>query len=190
MCISDLCVLSGHPLSSEGFSLLILAKMVSCHHQPHRCVNMLWTSPFCVSRSAFWCETASCGWLHVECSGENFSCTRLGWLWLLVVHCWPLSVNCHCPGQLGLPVSREVVLEHIVERKRIDDLAGSIMDGRFHEQKVCYLLHITGHRFSYLMHIGYSFVCTTVVCDIQSTWLRSMVTLPTSRCRWGPWSRR
>jgi crossover junction endonuclease MUS81 len=40
-------------------------------------------------------------------------------------------------GQLGLPVSREVVLEHIVERKRIDDLAGSIMDGRFAEQKVC-----------------------------------------------------
>lgn len=41
-------------------------------------------------------------------------------------------------GQLGLPESREVILEHIVERKRIDDLAGSIMDGRFHEQKVCH----------------------------------------------------
>ena len=39
-------------------------------------------------------------------------------------------------GQLGLPTSREVVLEHIVERKRMDDLAGSIMDGRFAEQKV------------------------------------------------------
>lgn len=43
-------------------------------------------------------------------------------------------------GQLGLPVSREVVLEHIVERKRIDDLAGSIMDGRFAEQKVLHVI--------------------------------------------------
>lgn len=29
----------------------------------------------------------------------------------------------------------EVVLDHIVERKRLDDLIGSIKDGRFHEQK-------------------------------------------------------
>ena len=39
-------------------------------------------------------------------------------------------------GQLGLPPSREILLEHVVERKRMDDLAGSITDGRFHEQKV------------------------------------------------------
>ena len=32
----------------------------------------------------------------------------------------------------------EVVLSHIVERKRIDDLASSIIDGRFKEQKVCF----------------------------------------------------
>lgn len=29
----------------------------------------------------------------------------------------------------------EIVLEHILERKRLDDLIGSIKDGRFHEQK-------------------------------------------------------
>eukprot|EP00731_Ephydatia_muelleri_P028279 Em0019g1152a len=38
-------------------------------------------------------------------------------------------------GQLSLPQSTEIVLEHIVERKRMDDLAFSICDGRFHEQK-------------------------------------------------------
>jgi len=31
------------------------------------------------------------------------------------------------------------VLSHIVERKRIDDLASSIIDGRFKEQKVDFL---------------------------------------------------
>lgn len=31
----------------------------------------------------------------------------------------------------------EIVLDFIVERKRMDDLVGSIKDGRFHEQKVC-----------------------------------------------------
>lgn len=40
------------------------------------------------------------------------------------------------PGQLSLPQTREVVLEYVVERKRMDDLAGSITDGRFREQKV------------------------------------------------------
>jgi hypothetical protein len=41
-------------------------------------------------------------------------------------------------GQVTLPSSREVVLDYIVERKRMDDLAGSITDGRFNEQKVLY----------------------------------------------------
>lgn len=40
------------------------------------------------------------------------------------------------PGQLQAPVGRELVLDYIVERKRIDDLCGSIIDGRFREQKV------------------------------------------------------
>ena len=31
---------------------------------------------------------------------------------------------------------RELVLDYIIERKRMDDLAASIVDGRFKEQKV------------------------------------------------------
>ena len=46
---------------------------------------------------------------------------------------WPYIL---LPGQLVLPATREIVLEYVVERKRMDDLAGSIIDGRFHEQKV------------------------------------------------------
>jgi len=30
----------------------------------------------------------------------------------------------------------ELMLPYILERKRLDDLSGSIQDGRFHEQKV------------------------------------------------------
>lgn len=39
---------------------------------------------------------------------------------------------------LGLLAARpgELVLDHIVERKRLDDLCSSIIDGRFREQKV------------------------------------------------------
>ncbi|CAM1297388.1 MUS81 (predicted) [Pycnogonum litorale] len=38
-------------------------------------------------------------------------------------------------GHLRLPQARELILDYIVERKRMDDLASSIKDGRFHEQK-------------------------------------------------------
>jgi len=38
----------------------------------------------------------------------------------------------------------DIVLEHIMERKRLDDLVGSIKDGRFHEQK--FRLHKSGMR--------------------------------------------
>jgi len=40
-------------------------------------------------------------------------------------------VLCHTDGQ-----GSELVLDHIVERKRMDDLSTSIIDGRFAEQKV------------------------------------------------------
>lgn len=33
-------------------------------------------------------------------------------------------------------IGRELMLPYILERKRLDDLSGSIVDGRFHEQKV------------------------------------------------------
>uniref|UniRef100_A0A672JCT2 Crossover junction endonuclease MUS81 n=1 Tax=Salarias fasciatus TaxID=181472 RepID=A0A672JCT2_SALFA len=39
------------------------------------------------------------------------------------------------PGQLRAPDRTELVLDYIVERKRMDDLCGSIIDGRFREQK-------------------------------------------------------
>ncbi|XP_047735358.1 crossover junction endonuclease MUS81 isoform X2 [Prionailurus viverrinus] len=40
----------------------------------------------------------------------------------------------------------ELVLDHIVERKRLDDLNSSIMDGRFHEQKFRLKRCGLGHR--------------------------------------------
>ncbi|KAI0486560.1 hypothetical protein F4859DRAFT_373939 [Xylaria cf. heliscus] len=45
--------------------------------------------------------------------------------------------KCHDPNFLSRAGSEgdEVVLDWIVERKRLDDLIGSIRDGRFHEQK-------------------------------------------------------
>lgn len=39
------------------------------------------------------------------------------------------------PGCLHLPSAKELVLDYVIERKRKDDLAGSIKDGRFKEQK-------------------------------------------------------
>lgn len=38
---------------------------------------------------------------------------------------------------------REVMLPYILERKRLDDLSGSIQDGRFHEQKVNTFIAVT-----------------------------------------------
>jgi crossover junction endonuclease MUS81 len=45
--------------------------------------------------------------------------------------------KCHDPNFLSRAGSEgdEIVLDWIVERKRLDDLIGSIKDGRFHEQK-------------------------------------------------------
>lgn len=49
---------------------------------------------------------------------------------------------CLPPGQLRPPVGKELVLDYIIERKRMDDLCGSIIDGRFREQKVGEILFI------------------------------------------------
>nr|XP_033962358.1 crossover junction endonuclease MUS81 isoform X3 [Pseudochaenichthys georgianus] len=64
------------------------------------------------------------------------------------------------PGQLRTPVGRELVLDYIIERKRMDDLCGSIIDGRFREQKFrlkrcglrnpCYLVEECGKAASHL----------------------------------------
>lgn len=50
--------------------------------------------------------------------------------------CLTYRDDCYVSGQLRAPVGRELVLDYIVERKRMDDLCGSIIDGRFREQKV------------------------------------------------------
>lgn len=39
-------------------------------------------------------------------------------------------------GMLNKPQGRELVLDYIIERKRMDDLVSSMIDGRFREQKV------------------------------------------------------
>ncbi|XP_052251235.1 crossover junction endonuclease MUS81-like isoform X3 [Dreissena polymorpha] len=39
------------------------------------------------------------------------------------------------PGVLGRPAGRELVLNYIIERKRMDDLVSSCIDGRYKEQK-------------------------------------------------------
>ena len=82
-----------------------------------------------------------------------------------------MSVVCVCAGQLTLPQSREAVLEYIIERKRMDDLASSITDGRFREQKVTLSpLHTyTTHMYTYMyapstfIHVQYVPVCTYIV---------------------------
>lgn len=40
---------------------------------------------------------------------------------------------------------QELVLPYIVERKRMDDLASSIRDGRYHEQKVKQMSSVPCH---------------------------------------------
>ncbi|KAI4830457.1 hypothetical protein KUCAC02_002087, partial [Chaenocephalus aceratus] len=61
---------------------------------------------------------------------------------------------------LRTPVGRELVLDYIIERKRMDDLCGSIIDGHFREQKFrlkrcglrnpCYLVEECGKAASHL----------------------------------------
>lgn len=55
------------------------------------------------------------------------------------------------PRRHRLTISRgkDLVLPYIVERKRADDLASSIKDGRFHEQKL--RLSQTGMKIIYLI---------------------------------------
>jgi crossover junction endonuclease MUS81 len=52
-------------------------------------------------------------------------------------------------NRLTISRSAELVLPYVVERKRSDDLAGSIKDGRFHEQK--FRLQQTGLTTIYLI---------------------------------------
>ncbi|KAG8437888.1 hypothetical protein GDO86_008546 [Hymenochirus boettgeri] len=65
-------------------------------------------------------------------NGVNFDVRKLhigDFLWIAQEKVQPVS------GQLRITQARELVLDYVVERKRMDDLCGSIIDGRFREQK-------------------------------------------------------
>ncbi|KAM9836822.1 crossover junction endonuclease MUS81 isoform 1-T1 [Aulostomus maculatus] len=69
---------------------------------------------------------------ELQRNGVNFDIRKLNvgdFLWLACEKVAPVS------GQLRAPTRRELVLDYIIERKRMDDLCGSILDGRFREQK-------------------------------------------------------
>ena len=51
-----------------------------------------------------------------------------------------------CYDYRSLSGDHELVLDYIIERKRMDDLAASIIDGRFREQKVTERLLIRHSR--------------------------------------------
>ncbi|KAK9499062.1 hypothetical protein O3M35_003575 [Rhynocoris fuscipes] len=72
--------------------------------------------------------------------------------------------------------NHELVLPFIVERKRLDDLSSSIIDGRFHEQKfrlkkcgvynIIYLVEETGgHKFSLPLASLHQAIVNTMVSD-------------------------
>ncbi|KAK2900069.1 crossover junction endonuclease MUS81 isoform X1 [Channa argus] len=69
---------------------------------------------------------------ELQRNGVNFDIRKLSvgdFLWVAREKVAPV------PGQLRAPARRELVLDYIIERKRMDDLCGSIIDGRFREQK-------------------------------------------------------
>ncbi|XP_064787103.1 crossover junction endonuclease MUS81 isoform X2 [Oncorhynchus masou masou] len=69
---------------------------------------------------------------ELQRNGVTFDVRKLNvgdFLWVAKERVAPVS------GQLRAPPSRELVLDYIIERKRMDDLCGSIIDGRFREQK-------------------------------------------------------
>nr|XP_055053518.1 crossover junction endonuclease MUS81 [Misgurnus anguillicaudatus] len=69
---------------------------------------------------------------ELQRNGVNFDIRKLNvgdFLWVAREKVAPV------PGQLRPPVGKELALDYIIERKRMDDLCGSIIDGRFKEQK-------------------------------------------------------
>ncbi|XP_072232217.1 crossover junction endonuclease MUS81 [Leuresthes tenuis] len=69
---------------------------------------------------------------ELQRNGVHFDIRKLNvgdFLWVAREKVAPL------PGQLRAPAGKELVLDYIIERKRMDDLCGSIIDGRFREQK-------------------------------------------------------
>ncbi|XP_030636257.1 LOW QUALITY PROTEIN: structure-specific endonuclease subunit MUS81 [Chanos chanos] len=69
---------------------------------------------------------------ELQRNGVTFDIRKLNvgdFLWVAKERVTPV------PGQLRPPAGQELVLDYIIERKRMDDLCGSIIDGRFREQK-------------------------------------------------------
>lgn len=69
---------------------------------------------------------------ELRMNGVQFDVRKLNvgdFLWIAKEKMTPI------PGQLVLPTQQELVLDYIIERKRMDDLCSSIKDGRFKEQK-------------------------------------------------------
>ena len=74
--------------------------------------------------------------LRIGCIGQPSHCYLLNLCTVVVYGFENLFFLCIYLGCLSVPVARELVLDYIIERKRMDDLCGSIIDGRFREQKV------------------------------------------------------
>lgn len=89
------------------------------------CVDFIETTGGCAHKKQ---ELVS----ELKRNGVNFDVRKLhigDFLWIAQEKVHPV------PGQLRIPQPQELVLDYIIERKRMDDLCGSIIDGRFREQK-------------------------------------------------------
>ncbi|XP_062310999.1 crossover junction endonuclease MUS81 [Osmerus eperlanus] len=89
------------------------------------CVDFIETTGGCTARKQ---ELVK----ELQRNGVTFDIRKLNvgdFLWVARERVAPVA------GQLRAPPARELVLDYIVERKRMDDLCGSIIDGRFREQK-------------------------------------------------------
>ncbi|KAK5106013.1 Crossover junction endonuclease mus81 [Lithohypha guttulata] len=87
---------------------------------------------------------------------------------------WIAKVNTACAPAFRLQNindddegSDEVVLEHVVERKRLDDLLHSLKDGRYHEQK--FRLRKSGMR-----HVTYLIEDYSLPSETQAHWAQSI----------------
>ena len=70
---------------------------------------------------------------------DSINCSFHDSVFILIhISCISCTLNgvFHPVGQLTLPQGHELALNYIIERKRMDDLVSSCIDGRFKEQKV------------------------------------------------------
>lgn len=94
-----------------------------------------------------WWVCVHCGYVYTVGMGmcTRWVCVHSGYVYMVGMGVWVCCIHVYgyvYTGCVSLPVSREVVLEYIVERKRMDDLASSIIDGRFSEQKVSMCIQV------------------------------------------------